>query len=57
MEQLSPGQMDLVATEMGQSWRQLCRALGLSDSECEQLEYDHHLAGLYEVGDHITEIH
>lgn len=41
--------IDMVSVEIGKDWKRLCRQLDMTEAEIEQLQFDYHISGLYEV--------
>lgn len=48
-EPLQHRHMDLVATHLGEGWRDIIRLLGFSDGQIEQMYEDHYARGIKEV--------
>lgn len=48
-EPLSHRPMDVVATHLGEGWRDIIRQLGFSDGQIEQMMEDHYVKGVKEV--------
>ena len=46
--------IDMVCSEIGKEWRQLCRRLGFSEGEIEQLRTDYFTSGVYETMYQVT---
>ena len=44
----------MVCSEIGKEWRQLCRRLGFSEGEIEQLRTDYFTSGVYEAMYQVT---
>lgn len=48
VEPLNTEQKDMIASNIGKARKKLCRAMGLSDTEIEQIEHDFQVGGTYE---------
>lgn len=48
-EPLSHRPIDVIATHLGEGWRDIVRQLGFSDGQIEQMMEDHYVKGVKEV--------